>query len=307
MGCLTSLMVTMKGLPMTYNRDMQEDKVPLFEAADQVTGSLEMARAAIESVKLLPAKPAAAAEESWVVATDLAEALARAGHAVPPGAPDCGTVRTGKRAQRQETGRLDRRADGAIRARIHGRSGGAARSSARNAIAGNSGRHGAAKRCRGAGSGEGAAGEDAIMTKTYRQGQILKLVRGKKISTQEELAQELKALDIAATQVTLSRDIRDLRLVKTRDGYQEIAPEETGPQFSMLAAEFLKDVLRAQNLVVLKTSPGHANSVAVALDNEEWPEVVGTIAGDDTILVITPDGPTGEAIQEKFLDLIEKG
>jgi argininosuccinate lyase len=79
MGCLTSLMVTMKGLPMTYNRDMQEDKVPLFEAADQVSGSLEMARAAIESVRLLPAKPAAAAEESWVVATDLAEALARAG------------------------------------------------------------------------------------------------------------------------------------------------------------------------------------------------------------------------------------
>ena len=79
MGCAHSLMVTMKGLPMTYNRDMQEDKEPLFEAADQVSGSLEMARAVIESAKLNPAKPAAAAEESWVVATDLAEALARAG------------------------------------------------------------------------------------------------------------------------------------------------------------------------------------------------------------------------------------
>jgi len=79
MGCLTSLLVTMKGLPMTYNRDMQEDKVPLFEAADQVAGSLEMARAVIESVKLHPERPAAAAAESWVVATDLAEALARAG------------------------------------------------------------------------------------------------------------------------------------------------------------------------------------------------------------------------------------
>jgi argininosuccinate lyase len=79
MGCLTSLMVTIKGLPMTYNRDMQEDKVPLFEAADQVAGSLEMARAVIESVKLHPEKPLRAAEESWVVATDLAEALARAG------------------------------------------------------------------------------------------------------------------------------------------------------------------------------------------------------------------------------------
>ncbi|HKA01204.1 MAG TPA: argininosuccinate lyase [Candidatus Solibacter sp.] len=79
MGALTSLMVTMKGLPMTYNRDMQEDKVPLFEAADETIASLEMACAVVESVKLIPAKPAAAAEESWVVATDLAEALARNG------------------------------------------------------------------------------------------------------------------------------------------------------------------------------------------------------------------------------------
>ncbi|HLK62473.1 MAG TPA: argininosuccinate lyase [Bryobacteraceae bacterium] len=79
MGCLTSLMVTMKGLPMTYNRDMQEDKVPLFEAAGQLRGSLEMARVVVESVKLNVARPATAAEESWVVATDLAEALARAG------------------------------------------------------------------------------------------------------------------------------------------------------------------------------------------------------------------------------------
>ena len=78
-GALTSLMVTMKGLPMTYNRDMQEDKVPLFEAADEVTASLEMAGAVIDGVKLNPEKPCAAAEESWVVATDLAEALARSG------------------------------------------------------------------------------------------------------------------------------------------------------------------------------------------------------------------------------------
>jgi argininosuccinate lyase len=79
MGCLTGLMMTMKGLPMTYNRDMQEDKVPLFEATDQLSGSLEMARAVIGSARLNAAKPLAAAEESWVVATDLAEALARAG------------------------------------------------------------------------------------------------------------------------------------------------------------------------------------------------------------------------------------
>ncbi len=78
-GCLTSLLFTMKGLPMTYNRDMQEDKEPLFEAADQLTSSLEMARTVIESARLRPAVPLAAVEGSWVVATDLAEALSRAG------------------------------------------------------------------------------------------------------------------------------------------------------------------------------------------------------------------------------------
>jgi argininosuccinate lyase len=79
MGCLTSLLVTMKGLPLTYNRDMQEDKMPLFDAGDQLAGSLAMMSAVIDSARLHPARPAAAAEESWVVATDLAEALARAG------------------------------------------------------------------------------------------------------------------------------------------------------------------------------------------------------------------------------------
>ena len=78
-GSLTSLLVTMKGLPMTYNRDMQEDKEPLFIAADQLCGSLEMARSVVESVTLRPILAASAAAESWVVATDLAEALARAG------------------------------------------------------------------------------------------------------------------------------------------------------------------------------------------------------------------------------------
>jgi argininosuccinate lyase len=78
-GDLNSLFVTMKGLPTTYNRDMQEDKEPLFDAADQVCGSLEMARGVIDSARLIPARPAAAAEESWVIATDLAEALAREG------------------------------------------------------------------------------------------------------------------------------------------------------------------------------------------------------------------------------------
>jgi argininosuccinate lyase len=78
-GDLSALFMTLKGLPMTYNRDLQEDKEPLFDAVDQLCGSLEMARLVVETARLDPAKPAAAAEESWVIATDLAEALARNG------------------------------------------------------------------------------------------------------------------------------------------------------------------------------------------------------------------------------------
>jgi argininosuccinate lyase len=78
-GALTSLFVTMKGLPMTYNRDMQEDKQPLFEAAGQLRGALEMACVVVRTAELKPETPLAATERSWVVATDLAEALARAG------------------------------------------------------------------------------------------------------------------------------------------------------------------------------------------------------------------------------------
>ena len=144
------------------------------------------------------------------------------------------------------------------------------------------------------------------MSKSYRQGQILKLIRSKSISTQDDLAQELKKLGITATQVTLSRDIRELGLAKTPEGYRQIARSEAGPALATLAAEFLLDVRLAQHLIVLKTSPGHANSVAVALDDEQWPEVVGTLAGDDTILVITPDNATAEAVRTKFLAMLER-
>ncbi|MBV8842771.1 MAG: argininosuccinate lyase, partial [Bryobacterales bacterium] len=78
-GDFTSLFVTMKGLPSTYNRDMQEDKEPVFDAAHQLCGALEMARGVVDTARLNPSRPAAAAEESWVVATDLADALARNG------------------------------------------------------------------------------------------------------------------------------------------------------------------------------------------------------------------------------------
>jgi transcriptional regulator of arginine metabolism len=143
------------------------------------------------------------------------------------------------------------------------------------------------------------------MSKSFRHGQILKLIRSKNIYTQEELAIELKALGVHATQVTLSRDVRELGLVKMPEGYREMEDEASGIAFETLAAEFLRDVRSAQNLIVLRTAPGHANSVAVALDNEEWPEVVGTIAGDDTILVVASDNATAEHVRRKLMSLLE--
>lgn len=138
------------------------------------------------------------------------------------------------------------------------------------------------------------------MTKSYRQGQILRLIRVKRVHTQEELARELQALGVPATQVTLSRDVRELGLVKTADGYRQIAEEPSGPSFESLAKAFLWDVRVAQNLVVLKTSPAHASTMARALDEEEWPEVVGTVAGDDTVLVVAPDAAAADVLRARL-------
>lgn len=143
------------------------------------------------------------------------------------------------------------------------------------------------------------------MTKSFRQGQILKLIRSRSIYTQDELAKALKETGIEATQVTLSRDVRELGLVKTPDGYRQLGAEAPALQFATLAGEFLQDVRMAQNQVVLKTAPGHASSVAVALDDEEWPEIVGTIAGDDTILVICSDSTTAEAVRTRLMNLLQ--
>jgi transcriptional regulator of arginine metabolism len=145
------------------------------------------------------------------------------------------------------------------------------------------------------------------MNKSYRQGQILKLIRSHHPRTQEDLAKALRAIGIPATQVTLSRDIRELGLIKTADGYSQgmLEAASNGLDVITLAREFVKDIRVAQNLLVLRTPAGHANSVAVALDQANWPEVTGTIAGDDTVLVVAPDAKTAEALRARFLKVLK--
>lgn len=128
------------------------------------------------------------------------------------------------------------------------------------------------------------------MTKAARQGLLLEIVRGRSIRTQEDLAAALARQGIEASQVTLSRDLRELGVVKTPEGYREpetiVAPT---PEESLqrVLRTFVVSIQPAGNLVVVRTNAGAAGPVALALDRSGRDEIVGTIAGDDTIFVAT--------------------
>jgi transcriptional regulator of arginine metabolism len=145
-------------------------------------------------------------------------------------------------------------------------------------------------------------------TKSYRQGQILKLISGEAISSQDELRKRLAHMQLRVTQATLSRDIRELQLVKTAAGYKPLATESEEP--APLAAlgralrEFLRDIRPAANLLVLKTPPGGAQTLAAAVDKEHFKEVAGSVAGDDTVLIVTPSRSARTALQKRIEDLL---
>jgi transcriptional regulator of arginine metabolism len=142
------------------------------------------------------------------------------------------------------------------------------------------------------------------MTKQYRQEQILRLIRIRGVFTQEELAAALREEGTEATQVTLSRDIREMGLVKTAEGYRVLSRKEQPRDLTSVAREYVRDVRLAQNQIVLRTAPGHASLVAVAMDNTDWPEVAGTLAGDDTVLVICTDTAIAETVRGRLMHLL---
>ena len=130
------------------------------------------------------------------------------------------------------------------------------------------------------------------MNKTLRQHAILDVIKHGPVASQEDLQRALRKRGFKVGQATLSRDIHELRLAKTTDGYALPQGEGVGaalPPVSRLVREFVMDVQAAQNLLVVKTVVGSAQPVAAALDGEGWPEAVGTIAGDDTILIVCPN------------------
>ena len=131
------------------------------------------------------------------------------------------------------------------------------------------------------------------MNKSLRQRAVLELLKHGPVASQEDLQRALRKRGLKVGQAMLSRDIRDLRLAKTADGYALLQGDGSStpalPPVSRLVREFVLEVRPAQNLLVIKTSVGSAQPVAAALDEEEWPEAIGTIAGDDTILIVCLD------------------
>ena len=142
--------------------------------------------------------------------------------------------------------------------------------------------------------------------KTFRHGQILRLVSDGSIVNQEDLRRRLAAQRLRVTQATLSRDIQELRLIKTHSGYKSAsALPSTERPLARALGEFLLDIRPAENLLVLKTPPSGAQPLAAAVDGAKFPEIAGTIAGDDTVLIITPNKKSRESLQRRIESLMK--
>lgn len=151
-----------------------------------------------------------------------------------------------------------------------------------------------------------------LRMKTQRHSAIRELLVTTTVPNQDELRRKLASRGIVVTQATLSRDIRELGLLKGPDGYElpeEDAPEDeafddTLPAVAEMLESFGLEVRQAQNLLILLTAKGAAHAVAAGVDDEEWPECLGTIAGDNTVLIICADLAAASALRirlEKFI------
>jgi len=145
--------------------------------------------------------------------------------------------------------------------------------------------------------------------KTYRQAAVLEIIDAEPITSQEQLRKLLMQRGIEATQGTLSRDIRDLQLVKrSADGAYSRPGVATGDDpieaFETAVADYLRHHERVEQMIVLRTDVGNAQPLAVAIDRARLQEVAGTIAGDDTILMICRSAAQAKALLDRFDQLM---
>ena len=139
--------------------------------------------------------------------------------------------------------------------------------------------------------------------KTHRHSAIRDLLVKTTVTNQDELRLKLAGRGIHVTQATLSRDIRELKLMKGPDGYAlpVLADgEENLPDIAGVLQDFGLEVRQAQNLLVLLTTMGGAQPVAASIDSADWGEVIGTIAGDNTVLIICPDAPQAQVLCKRL-------
>ncbi|HEX5000270.1 MAG TPA: hypothetical protein VFY29_18760 [Terriglobia bacterium] len=143
--------------------------------------------------------------------------------------------------------------------------------------------------------------------KKIRQKAILELVRDHPIASQEELLAGLESRKIEVSQSTLSRDIQELRLAKTGGVYtvmEHEPPRPTEDTVRRILRDFLTGVTTAQNIVVLKTGNGHASTVSQAIDDAGWPEVVGSIAGENTVFLAAQSVRQSRKLQARIRTLV---
>jgi transcriptional regulator of arginine metabolism len=150
------------------------------------------------------------------------------------------------------------------------------------------------------------------LTKPQRQHRVQRLLEDHAVSTQEQLVDLLASDGVVATQATVSRDLEDLGAIKVRVPGGEtvyavpampkdaVAPEE---HLRRVCSEWVVEVAYSHNIVVLRTPPGSAHVVGSALDRTGLPDVLGTVAGDDTLLLVVAESATGQALAHRISDL----
>lgn len=145
------------------------------------------------------------------------------------------------------------------------------------------------------------------MLRSARHAKILEIISTKEIETQEELCAELNARNLVVTQATISRDIRDLHLFKVagiekkyRYAYINDGESEISPKMKNLFRECVISVKAAKNLVVVKTLAGNGANAGAVVDKLNYGEIVGSVAGDDTLLIVCEDDEKAQTVVERI-------
>ena len=149
--------------------------------------------------------------------------------------------------------------------------------------------------------------------KRNRQEKMMELISRYEIDTQDELIARLRENGYDVTQATVSRDIRELKIAKITTGkgtYRYVLPKQmetgSGMKFNSSLIDSIVTVDHAANIVVLKTYPGLANAVAVGIDGMNFPQILGSVAGDDTIMIATRDAESASMIADRMHELLKQ-